>query len=72
MQQTPQQSEGAISEIHRFLAQDMRTASTPLPWYCRRGEIANLNAMLEIVDDSRFVDAAVWQLHGSDLSGRKR
>ncbi len=69
MQPPQEQLDATIAQIHRLFAAALPGGEEPFPWYTRPGEIADLNAVLDIADDSQFVYAAVWQLHGSELSG---
>lgn len=72
MQQDPENGDALVVEIHRLFTEPLPVGDEPFPWYLPPGGIADCNGLLDIPDDGEFVDAVVWQIHGSELSGRKR
>jgi hypothetical protein len=72
MQLKPARVDPTIAQIHRLLLDSLPTKDEPFPWYLPAGGLADLNALLDIVDDEDFIDAVVWQLHGREIVGAKR
>ena len=64
-------SESTILAVQRLLADAYLAGQPAAHHFTQQHDTVNCNALLDIVDDSEFVDAAFRQVHGREVTDRR-